>query len=419
MNFFSLCLATLLLVAQPLYAADTLTLDEAEETALKTHPQLVEAREILHGAEARTVQARATYYPQISIAADWNKGRTFMTATESIKATETHTEALYLKQMIYDFGRTAGAVEAAREAGIAASEAVSVTRQDLVFRVRAAYYLQLAAEKQVVAVKETVEVREAVFRQAGEFFSQGIRAKIDVTRAEANLYSAKTNLIRAENNRDIAWLELSSAMGVPLLENRLLVEPPTVTESVPGRDQARHEAFINRAELKRLTALKSSAAAALKTARSGYFPLLTGSASAGYADKDFPPGGNVWAIGLNLTIPLFSGFSTVAQTQEAVAALRAIEAQHNDLKLQIAKEVEAARLGVREATARIDSTGKEVVAARENRSLAMGRYQEGVGTIIEVTDAQSQSLDAETSNIQAVYDYHTALARLHRAAGQE
>ena len=419
MKVYLLLLLTILFLPHALYAANILTLDDALETALKNHPQLMEAREYLHGAEARTLQAKASYYPQVSIAADWNKGRTFLTPTESIKSTKVHSEAVYLKQTIYDFGRTANAVEAAHEADIAASETVAVTRQDLAFRVRSAYYLLLAAEKQVVAVKETVEAREAVFRQAQEFFSQGIRAKVEVTRAEANLYAARTALIRAENNRDIAWVELSNSIGIPSLNKCILAEPSTAIGAVPDRAFAQNEALNNRAELKRQTALKNSAAASLKAAKSGYLPLLTGTASAGYADRDFPPGGNVWAIGLNLTIPIFSGFSTVAQTKEAVAALRGVEAQHNNLKLQIAKDVETAWFSIREATARISSTEKEVIAARENRSLAMGRYQGGIGNIIEVTDAQSQSLDADTSKIQAIYDYHIAVARLHRAIGKE
>jgi outer membrane protein len=146
---------------------------------------------------------------------------------------------------------------------------------------------------------------------------------------------------------------------------------------------------------------------------------LSGTASAGYADRSFPPEGKVWGVSLNLTVPLFSGFYTVAQQQDAVALLGAVEARENNQKLQIGKEVDSAWLGVREASARITSTDSEVAAARENLTLATGRYQEGVGNIIEVTDAQSQALDAETAHIQAVYDYYIALARLDRAVGKE
>lgn len=414
----TLILFVFLLPAQVAYAESALTLDEALATALKNHPQITEARENLNGAEARAGQAMSNYYPQISLAADWNKGRSFLTALESIRLTEVNTAALYLKQTIYDFGRTAGAVEAARSNREAADKALAVTRQELALRIRTAFYQLLVADKQAIAVMETVKAREEVFRQAQEFFSQGIRAKVDVARAEANLFSARTKLIRAENNKMIARVELANAMGIASLEDRSLAEPAQVAAALPERSQALQDAVKSRSELHQLAALKSAADSSLKTAKGSYLPVLSGTASAGYADRDFPPTGNVWAVGMNLTIPLFSGFSSVEQVREATANSKAIEARQNNLKLQIGKEVESAWLGVNEAAARMASTEKEVAAANESRALAEGRYQEGVGSIIEVTDAQSQALEARTANIQASYDYYTAMAFLDHATGK-
>ena len=122
---------------------------------------------------------------------------------------------------------------------------------------------------------------------------------------------------------------------------------------------------------------------------------------------------------MNLTVPLFSGFSSVEQVREASANISAIEARQSNLRLQIIKEAESAWLGGNEAAARMVSTEKEVAAADENKALAEGRYHEGVGSIIEVTDAQSQALDTQTAHIQAMYDYYTAMARLDRAVGKE
>ena len=419
MKLVAILPAILLLLAAPLYAASPLTLDAALERALKNHPQMVEARQNLVGSEARTGQALADYYPQVSIAADWSKGSSFLTPIEAVKQTEVQTDVLSLRQTVYDFGRTKGRVEAARGDNAAAAQTLAVTRQDIAFRVKAAFYLLLAAEKQVAAVKETVRVREDVYRQAEEFFREGTRAKVDVTRAEANMYEAKTALIRAENNLELARVELANAMGVPSLETDALMEPAAPIGGEPELGAVRQDALAGRAELKRLDAQKSSAVALLKTARSGYLPVLSGTASVGYADRAFPPHGTVWGVGLNLTMPLFSGFSTVQQEREAVASLKAVEARQEDQRLQVLRDVESSWLGVREATARIASTEKEVAAAVENRALAMGRYQEGVGNIIEVTDAQSQALDAKTAHIQAVYDYFTASARLDRAMGRE
>jgi len=416
-----LIMLALLTPTQPLYAAQSLTLEEALVTALKNHPQIVEAKEKnLNGADARTGQALSNYYPQISIAADWNRGRTYLTALQGIKTTEVYSEALYLKQTIYDFGRTSGSVDSVRSNRDAVDKALSITRQDLAFRVKSAFYLSLATEKQLVAVRETVKAREQVHGQALEFFSQGIRAKVDVARAEANLFAARTALIRAENNREIARVELANAMGMASLGDRSLAEPsPVSVTAMPERSQVQQAAIRNRSELQQLSGLKSAATANLKTARGSYMPILSGTASIGYADRDFPPTGNVWAVGLNLSMPLFSGFSSVEQVREANANINAIEARQNNLKLQIIREAETAWLGVNEAAARMSSTEKEVVAVNENQALAEGRYHEGVGNIIEVADAQSQALDAQTAHIQAMYDYYTTLARLDRAVGND
>jgi outer membrane protein len=419
MKFILPCVITILLSVQPLFAASALTIDEAVETALKNHPQLVEARQNLNSAEARTGQALSSYYPQISIVADWNKGRTFLTPTESIKSTEVQTDSVYLKQTIYDFGRTSGAVDAARGNRDAAVKTIDITRQDLTLRVKSAFYLLLAAEKQVIAFKETVKSRQEIFLQAQEFFNQGIRAKVDVARAEANLYAAKTALIRGENNREIARVELANAMGMESLGELTQTELSPTSLPLPERSRSLRDAIHNRPELQQLAALKLAANASMKTAKSSYLPILSGTASAGYADRDFPPGGNVWAVGLNLTMPLFSGFSSVEQVREASANIGAVEARSNNLRLQIIKEVESAWLGGTEAAARMVSTEKEVAAASENQALAEGRYHEGVGSIIEVTDAQTQALDAQTAHIQAAYDYYIALARLDRAVGKE
>jgi outer membrane protein TolC len=408
----------LLLTAQSLYAAEPLTLDEAIRTAVETHPQVIEAKETLVGAEARTGLAFANYYPQVSFSADWIRGETFFPAQEVSKLVEINMVGLFLKQNIYDFGRTAGAVDAARSNRQAAEESLTVMRQGMMLRVRSAFYLLLASEKQVVAVRENVKARDEIFRQAQEFFNQGIKAKVDVAKAEAALFSAKTSLIKAENMRGIARVELANAMGMASLEDRPLVEPSALLLPMPELSSCQKNAERDRAELQQFSALKSAAVGNLKSAKSSYLPVLSGTANIGYADQDFLPTENAWGVGLNMTVPLFSGFSSVEQVREATASINAIEARQNNLKLQISKEVESAWLDGIEAVDRMVSTEKEVAAADENKLLAEGRYQEGVGSMIEVTDAQAQALDAQTANIRAKFDYYLALARLDRAVGK-
>ena len=418
MKRYLLFVIAILVHAHPVHAAGSLTLDEALATALQNHPRILEAKENLAGAEARAGRAAAGFYPQISMVNDWSKGRTFLTALEKVRSTEVTSTTLQLHQTIYDFGRTAGAVAAARSYRDAAGQEVTVSRLDLGLRVRVAFYQLLATEKQLAATRETVAAREAVYLQALEFFKEGLRARVDVARAEANLFAARTALIRAENGRELARVELANALGVASLGDLSPVEPARLQAALPNRGQAHQEALRSRGEMQQLAALASAAGAELKSAKGSYLPILSGSASYGYADRDFPPDGRVWGVGLNLTVPLFSGFSSPEQVREASAALNASAARQESLKLQIGKEVDSAWLGVNEAAARMVSAEKQVAAAEENRALAEGRYQEGVGSIIEVTDAQSLALEASTTRIQAQYDYYTALALLDRGMGR-
>ena len=400
-------------------AAEPLTLDEALATASKNHPQIEEAAAALAAAEARVGQARANYWPQVNLAADWSKGDTYLTALGAIRETEFASTAVVVRQNIYDFGRTAGATAAARGAREAADEGLGLSRQDVSFRVKATWYLALAAEKQVEASRQTVVAREKLAHQAAEFFAHGIRSRVEVARTEAALFAGKSLLIRAENNREIARLELAHAMGVETLGTRPLAASEIAAADVPADVAAlREEALAARKELKRVTALKESAAGSLQSAWSGYLPTLSGTASYGDAGQTVLPEGEVWTVGVNVSLPLFSGFATQSQVREAKAAMEGLTAQQRNLRIQVGKEVESAWLGVREAEARLEASAKEAAAARESERLATERYREGVGTIIDAVDAQAQALNAETAKIQAGYDREIALARLDRALGR-
>ncbi|MBU2539257.1 MAG: TolC family protein [Proteobacteria bacterium] len=402
------------------WAAEPLTLAEALKTADQNHPQIEEAAANLSVTDARVGQTTANYWPQINLSADWNKGDTFLTALGGIKETEVSTTSVVVRQNIYDFGRTAGAAAAARGARAAAAQGLAISRQDIAFRVKAAWYLVLAAEKQVTASQKTVVAREGLARQAKEFFKHGIRSKVEVARTEASLYAGKSLLIRAENNRDLARLELANAMGLNSLEDRPLAEPETIAPLAPENLTAlREEGLQNRNELKRLASLKDSAAGSLHSARSGYLPTLSGVASYGEAAQSMLPEGEVWVLGVNLSLPIFSGFATREQVREADAAIHAVEAQQKNLRMQVAREIESAWLGITEAQARLAASTKETIAAQEGQRLAMERYREGLGTMIEAIDAQAQALNAETAQIQAGYDQRIAGARLDRALGKQ
>ena len=124
-----------------------------------------------------------------------------------------------------------------------------------------------------------------------------------------------------------------------------------------------------------------------------------------------------WQIQLTVNIPIFDGFRTTNRVQETLHNYNNVVAQEEDRRQQIALEVEQSYLRVVETQERIKSTESAAKAAKENLDLARGRYEVGVGSIIEITDAESLYTDAQTTYIRTIYDYKIADAQLARAMG--
>ncbi len=255
--------------------------------------------------------------------------------------------------------------------------------------------------------------------QATEFHKEGLRAQIDVTKAEANYFEARTSLIQARNALRIARTELENALAQPIPAEPAFQDSLEEKVSSVTLDEALKEAFARRPEWLEMLAAKRIAKADYQAAYSGYFPILSGNAGYGYIENDFPPGEKGWLVGVKVSVPLFSGFLTREQVNEARHKLKGVDASEANLKLDLAKEVEQALLNLKEAEERILSTRKAMDAAKENMQLAQARYAEGIGTIIEVTDAQVQGYNAETNYAQSLYDLKTAEAVQDRVTGRE
>jgi outer membrane protein TolC len=186
---------------------------------------------------------------------------------------------------------------------------------------------------------------------------------------------------------------------------------------------ARDVAFDSRSELKSFEAQKRAADQLLATARRGHLPDIIFDAA--YGRRHVSNDGNLntfpllpaWQVQLTLNIPIFDGFRTTNRVQETLHNYNNVAAQEEDRRQQIALEVEQSYLRVVETQERIKSTESAAKAAKENLDLAQGRYEVGVGSIIEITDAENLYTDAQTTYIRTIYDYKIADAQLARAMG--
>jgi outer membrane protein TolC len=188
------------------------------------------------------------------------------------------------------------------------------------------------------------------------------------------------------------------------------------------------EALGNRPELRQAQARLDASRAQLAGARARYLPDLFVTGNAGYTGDDAliatdGVGTGVafseqWSITGQLTWNLFEGFFTQARVKETQALIETARANYESIELQVRLEVEQAYIAVVEAGERIGATEKAIESAQENLRLAQGRYDAGVGTILELTEAQLSLSNAEADYVRALTDYRIGLAVLDRVAGR-
>ena len=396
-----------------------LTIQDAIQIGLENHPRIKSANERVGSQEAILGQQMSAYYPTINFNNRYATSQRQSGSGDS--ASDAFSSIANFNMTLYNFGKREGNVQAARETLDAVKQDYTITTQDIIFAIKQAYYVYLGAQELVRVRQETVRSRDLLVRQARGFYEVGTRARIDVARAEANLFSAQADLIGSENSVKIAWVTLRNAMGSPRLpEQPVDADSPEVEISM-NLAGARSIAFDNRSELKSFEAQRRASDQLVATARRGHLPDLLFDAAYGRRNptdqaNNFPlqP---TWAVGLSFNIPIFDGFRTTNRVEETLHNYYNVRAQEEDRRQQIALEVEQSYLRVVEFQERIKATDSAARAAKENLDLAQGRYQVGVGSIIEVTDAETLYTDAQTTYIRTVYEYKIADAQLARAMG--
>jgi len=430
-------------------AAPVLTLDEALLIALDNHPALQAARERIGAQRAVLGQQMAAYYPTISLS---NQYRTSQSSTNggNDHAADSYSSQASFNFILYNFGKREGAVQAARETLNATDYNYKTTADGVILGVKQAYYVYLGAKALVKVREETVQSRDLLVRQARGFYEVGTRARIDVVRAESNLYNAQADLIVVQNAVKVAWVTLKNAMGLRELPERPLVEEAVMTTIPYGLDEAREIAYATRPELKSFDSQRKAQDQNIAVARRSHLPDLIFDTSYGrrhVSDETVnngsitvpdPTPGNptntktitvnkhvnifplqpTWSVQLSLNIPIFDGFRTTNRVQEALHNYYVIKAQEEQQRQQVALDVEQSYLRLVELQERIKANEAAAKAAKENLDLATGRYQVGVGSIIEVTDAQTLYTDAQTTYVRALYDYKIADAQFVRAIGK-
>jgi len=405
-------------------ALPTRTLEQCIEIALSRQPLLGAANANVEAGRQRVRQNIAGYLPQISAHASANENMTSAGQKTGLPGQGNSQQYAYyatgfsLSQVLFDFGKNLDNIQSAQALRDSLAADADTQRETIIRDVKQAYFDLLAARRLRGVAEETLRSNQAQLDLARGRYDVGFATKLDVTRSEVLVANTELDLLTARNAVLVAEQTLRHAMG---LTEPLDFELVDVLEAMPveiPEDKALGIALERRPELASIRAQIRAAQETASARWKQHLPDVTGAANYGWSGTSSPLKSS-WNYGALVSVPLFAGGLIDAQVGEARATALSLGFQEEALKQDVALEVRRATLDLARAREAIGVSERAREQARENLELADGRYQAGVGNVIELTDAQAQKASAEAEYVRSLYGYHTALAELERAIGQE
>ncbi len=411
-----------LVVALPLCAAQPLTLEEAQATALKNHPQVSTALLNALAANQVTIEARSAYFPtltgNVTAAGAMDGSRLAAGALNNPVIYNRISSGMTISQVISDFGRTGSLAESARLRAEARKDDVQTARAQILLQVNRAYYAALSAQNVVRVAQQTVAARQTVFDQVSALAASKLKSGLDVSFSGVSLAEAKLLVASAENQRDAAFADLSAAMGFNSRQSFDLADVAASPELPPDSKEALAQAMQNRPEAAAARAEQGAQESFAEAEHDLRKPTVSALASVGVT-----PGhedtlrGRYGALGFNLSIPVFNGHLFSARENEARLRAQAARQLLRQIENQIARDVEIAWLNANTAFQRLALTSQLLEQAGMGLELAQTRYDLGLSNIVELTQAQLAKTSAEIASVTARYDYQLQSAVLRYQAG--
>jgi len=396
----------------------TLSLSESLAIGLKLNPAGEISRQGLKGVQEKIGEARAGYYPSMKLSSAYTH-----TTAEGMGASppDNYDNRLALRQTLFDAGATSNLIQGAYHTITAQEYDTTKTSQDIRLSVSTLFIDILKKEALQTVAKTTLAGTEQHRQQSQALYKEGVSPRADVIKSEVQVSNARLSVVSADTAVLSAKAALSAFLGVPVTTQFEVdgQEVERLPHPLPEVRQALDQAYHLRPELMGVKARLAAADAAVNQAASGFYPNVSLDASYGWQESTFVPRDSKWGVGVTVALPVFEQLTTRSKVGQATANRDGVKAAETQLLRTVELEVEQAWLGLKEAHERQAVAGKALEQATEDMRVSEGRYQEGLGVILEVIDAQTALTQAQTNQVVAAFDIATARVKLDRATGQE
>lgn len=410
--------------AGPTNTVSTLTLADAEQLALKNHPQIAAANYRALAAQEAVVETRAGFFPSVNlygtaVGANEEGTRILAGGLNNPSVFDRAAGGLEASQLLTDFGRTANFTASSKFQAQAEHQNASTTREQVLLQVDTTYFDALEARAVLRVARQTFATRRLLLDQVTALATNKLRSELDVSFAQVELQQARLLVERAQNDADAAMATFSTALGYREFHEFQLVEqsPPAtaVTNHITDLIQT---ALSRRPELLSLRDEHDAALRYAKAERDSRLPTVEAVGVAGAApthDSHLP--GDYAAGGVQLSLPLFAGGLYVARQHEAELRAQTDGELLRSLENNVIRDVRIAWLNFNNALEQLRTTDELVRNAAEAYDLAQARYKSGLSSIVELSEAQLNLTSSQIADTDARYHVLIQQANLNYQTG--
>ena len=389
----------------------SLTLRQTEALALKNNPQITIGKLRALVARQYVREARSALLPTAALsvtAVDSNPG-------SRMSAGFLNNSILYpraaagasVSQLVTDFGRSTSLLSSSEYQAKAEDQNAAATTADITLAVDQAFYNVLETKALVVVAQQTVEARQLFVDKIKALTDAKLKSDLDLSFARVDLARGKLLLLEAQNNYQTSLAGLSAILGFPdeqnfqLVEESVAIAPPTL-DVLPLIQQALQQ----RPEV---LALQDQVQAAQKFGSAEHDlwrPTVSALGVVGEAPvRDNHISNWYGAVGVNINIPVFNGFLYNARAKAADLETEVNRQKLADLRNNIARDVRNSWQDTNRAYERLSVTQQLRDEASLSLNLAQARYNLGLGSIVEFSQAELQKTEADIADTDAKYQY--------------
>ena len=391
-----------------------LSLRRAEDYALANQPLLAASQARAQAELQRVYEARSQFFPQVSGDAVGVKAKNDDDRLAAIGGLTNPTiltrqsDGALLSQLITDFGRTYFLTTSARANALSAAQRTAVARETLLFRVDQAFFTVQGAQALMAVANQTVSTDQTLLERTNALAASNLKSSLDVSFAQVNAAQAKLLLLQAQARLQEAFAELAAAMGLGRKIDFAL-EPLAIGEPPPAEvGSLIEEALAHRPDLLAARNDRDAALRFAKAERAASYPTITALGGAGVSPARGLPSDlteTYGAGGVNVSVPVFTGGLLTARAREAAFRAQAAEKLLQDQETEAARDVYSAWFDAKTAYEAISVSQQLVASAQQAFQLAQSQYQTGTSSIVELSQANLQQIQAQITAATAQFDY--------------